>query len=117
MKLKIKGETSFFLFKVSLLKMGRSHANSTYKIHNPIRIRLLACLNLGLSFFNEHKFRHNFADCVKPLYSSSIKPETTLHFFLDCHNFLNIRRKLFDKTPEKVNQNSKCSNRLHYQFR
>ena len=103
MKLKIKDETSFFLFKVSLLIL--------------IRIRFLACLNLGLSFFSEHKFRHNFADCVKPLYSSSIKPETTLHFFLDCHNFLNIRGKLFDKTPEKVDENSKCSNRLHYQFR
>ena len=34
---------------------------------------------------------------MNPLCSSSIEPETTFHFFLDCHNFLNIRRKLFDK--------------------
>ena len=27
----------------------------------------------------------------------SIKPETTFHFFLHCRNFLNIRRKSFDK--------------------
>ena len=54
-------------------------------------------LCFGLSHFNEHKFRHNFADCVNSLCSSSIKPETTLLFFLHCHNFSNIRRKLFDK--------------------
>ena len=34
---------------------------------------------------------------MNPLCSHSIKRETTLHFFLTCHNFLNIRRKLFDK--------------------
>ena len=93
----IKGATSFSLFKASLLKIGRPHANSTYRIHNPVGIRLLTRLRLGLSHLNEHKFRLNFADCVIPLCSCSIKPETTLHFFLHCRNFLNIRRKLFDK--------------------
>ena len=85
------------MFKASLLKMGCPHANSSHRIHNPIGIRLLTCLRLGLSHLNEHKFRHNFADCVKPLCSCGIKPETKLHFFLHCCNFLNIRRKLFDK--------------------
>ena len=94
---KIKGATSFSLFKASLLKMGRPHANSTYRIHNPVGIRLHTRLRLVLSHLNEHKFRHNFADCVNPLCSCSIEPETTLHFFLHCCNFLNIRRKLFDK--------------------
>ena len=94
---KIRGATSFSLFKVSLLKMGRPHANSTYRIHSSVGIRLLTHLRLGLSRLNEHKSRHNFADCVNPLCSCSIKPQTTLHFFLHCHNFLNIRRKLFDK--------------------
>ena len=93
----IKGATSFSLFKASLLKMGRPHANSAYRIHNPVGIRLLTCLGLGLSHLNEHKFRHNFADCVNLLCSCSIKHETTLHFFLHCHNFLSSRRKLFEK--------------------
>ena len=92
----IKGATSFSLFKASLLKMGRLHVNSTYRIHNPVGIRLFTCLRLGLSHLNEHKSRHNFADCVKPLCSCSIKPETTLHFFLHCRNLLSIRRKLFE---------------------
>ena len=76
--------------------MGPPHANFTYRIHNPAGIRLLTRLRLGLSHPNELKFRHNFADCVNLLCSCGIDPETTLHFFLHCHNFLN-RRKLFDK--------------------
>ena len=94
---KIKVATSFSLFKASLLKVDRPHANFTYRIHNPVGIRLLTRLRLGLSHLNEHKFRHNFANCVNPLCSCSTEPETTLLFFLHCHNFLNIRRKLFDK--------------------
>ena len=94
---KIKGATSFSLFTASLLKIGRPYANSTYTIHNPDGKSLLRRLRLGLSHLNEHKFRHNFADCVNPLCSCCIEPETTLHVFLHCHNFLNIRRKLFDK--------------------
>ena len=69
---KIKGATSFSLFKISLLKMGRPHANSTYRIHNPVGIRLLTRLHLGLSHFNKDKFRYNSADCVNPLCSCCI---------------------------------------------
>ena len=77
--------------------MSRPHASNTYRIHNPFGIRLLTRLRLGLSHLNKHKVRHNFADCVNPLCSCSIESETTLHFFLFFHNFLSIRRKLFDK--------------------
>lgn len=79
---KIKGATSS-LFKAPLLKMDRPHANYTYRIHNPIRTRLLARLCHGLSHQNEHKFRHNFADSVNPLCSCNFKPETTLDFFFN----------------------------------
>ena len=65
-------------------------------MHNPVGIRLLTCLCLGLGHLNEDTFRHNFADCMNPLCSCSIEPQTTLNFFIHCHNFLNIRRKLLD---------------------
>ena len=94
---KIRSATSFSMFKDSLLKTCQSHTNSTYRIHNQIEIRLLTCLSLSLSYLNEHKFIHNFADCVNPLGSCSIKCQTTLHFFVHCWNFFNFRRKLFDK--------------------
>ena len=94
---KIKGASSFSLVKASLLKMGPSHANAAYRIHNPVGIRLFTCLYLGLGHLNKLTFWHNFADCVNPLCSCSTEPETTLRFFLHCHNFINIRRNLFDK--------------------
>ena len=78
---KIKGATSFFLFKASLLEIGHPHENSTHRIHNPVGIRLLTRLRLGLSHLNEQKFRNNFADCANPLCSCIIKPETKIHFF------------------------------------
>ena len=84
---KIKDAISFFLFKSSLLKMGCPYANSTYKTHNPVGIRPLMGLCLGISHLNKHKFRHNSSDCVSLLLSCSIKPETTLYFFLYCRNF------------------------------
>ena len=42
------------MLKTSLLKMGCPHANSTYKTHNPVGIRLLT--RLSLSLIQEHKF-------------------------------------------------------------
>ena len=85
------------MLKASLLKVGRPHANATYRIHNPVGIRLLTFFCLGLGHLNDDTFQHNFADCVNPRCSCSIESETTLNFFLHCHNFLNIRRKLLDK--------------------
>ena len=49
---KIKGTTTFSLLKASLLKMDRPHANSTYRIYNPVGIRLLTHLRLGLTHVN-----------------------------------------------------------------
>ena len=77
--------------------MGLPNANFTYKIHNPIRIRLLTRSGLGLRHLNDHECRYDFADCVNPLCCCSIERETTLEFFLHCRNFLNIRKKLFDQ--------------------
>ena len=78
---KIKGVSSFSLFKVSLLKIGCTHASSTYRIDNPVGIRLLTRLRLGLIHLNVYKFRHNFAHCVYLVCSWCIEPETTLYFF------------------------------------
>ena len=63
---KITGATSFSLLKTTLIKIGRPHTNSIYKISNPIGVRLLKRLRLGLTHLNEHKFRHNVAACVNP---------------------------------------------------
>ena len=83
-------------FKHFLLKIGRPTAKPTYNIHNPIGLKFLTRLRLGLSQLNEHKFKHNFQDCVNPLCSCSLEIESLSHLFLHCHNFTNISATLLD---------------------
>ena len=54
-------------FRNALLKTGRPAAKPIYNIHNPVGFKLLTRLRLGLNHFNEHKFKHNFQDCINPL--------------------------------------------------
>ena len=75
-----------------------------YNIHNPSGIKLLTRLRLGLSHLNEHKFNHNFDDCVNPFCTCSLEPESTLHFFLHCHHYNTIRSILF-KDLNSVDKN------------
>ena len=51
-------------------------------------------LRLGLNHLREHKFRHNFADTLNPLWPCSIELETKAHFFLRCHFYNVIRANL-----------------------
>ena len=94
--MEIRRSESFLSFEDSLLTIGRPTAKPTYNIHNPIGLKFLTRLRLGLSHLNEHKFKHNFQDCVKPLCSCSLEIESISHFFLHCHHFTNIRASLLD---------------------
>ena len=64
-----------------LLNFIRPTGNSTYKIYDPLGIKVLTRLRLGCSHHSEHKFRHNFADSLNPLCSCSLETKSTLHFF------------------------------------
>ena len=68
-------------FRNMLLNFIRPTGNSTYKIYDPLGIKLLTRLRLSFSYLSEHKFRHNFADTLSPLCSCSLKTEPALHFF------------------------------------
>ena len=78
-------------FKSSLLKIGGPTAKPTCNIHNPIGLKFLTRLRLGLSHLNEHKLKHNFQDC-----SCSLEIESLSHFFLHCHHFTNTHATLLD---------------------
>ena len=41
-------------------------------------------LRLGLGHLSEHKFNHNFQNCINPLCSCGMDIESTSHFFLHC---------------------------------
>ena len=57
-------------------------------------------MRLGLSHLGDHKFRHNFQDCVSCMCYYGQDIETTTHFLLQCPNHHCARKTLF----RKINQ-------------
>ena len=77
----LRNTKSYLIFRNSLLKIGRPIQNSIFKILDPLGIKFLTRLKLGRSHLNEHRFRHNFQDCLNPICSCSLEVEPTVHFF------------------------------------
>ena len=65
--------------------------SNVYNIFDPIGLKFLNSLRLGFSHLNEHRFRHNFQDCMHPLYFRSLEIEDTSHYLLDFHRFSHYR--------------------------
>ena len=63
--------------------------NSVFGIFNPLGLKFITRLWLGLSHLNEHRFKHNFNDCINPLCKCSL--DSTVHYFLHC-NYYNSAR-------------------------
>ena len=59
-------------------------------------MRFLTRLRLGLNHLNEHIFNHNFRNCINSLCTYILDVESTVHFFLPCHHYHNIRSKLLN---------------------
>ena len=74
----------------------------TFNIHNSLGLKLLTRLRLGLSHLH---------DCINPLCSCSLEVESTVHFFLHCHNFVNIRNTLLNKLNSISCDITNCSDR------
>ena len=94
------------------MKRIRPLAAPVYNIHNPLGLKLLTRLRLGLSHLNDHRFNHNFENCLNPLCTWSLEVESTTHFFLQCHHFnticitLNNSLKAIDKDILKLSDSS-----------
>ena len=96
----IRDSSSINVFKKELLKFIRPEPNSTYNINDTKGLKLLTRLRLGLSHLGDHKFRHNFQDCVSPMCYCGQDIETTTHFLLHCPNYHCARKTLFNKINE-----------------
>ena len=96
--IKLRTSKSLLSFRRNLLNSdeGRPPPKPIYNIHNPAGIKFLTRLRLGLSHLREHKFNHNFEDCINPLCSCSLETESIAHYFLHCHHFSEFRTTLFD---------------------
>ena len=93
--MKVRKANSLMSFKNSL-RVGQPTAMPMYGIHNPVGLKFLPSLRLGLSHLNEYKFKHNFKDCVNPSCSYNLEIESPSHFFLHCHYFTNTCLTLLD---------------------
>ena len=60
------------------MKSGPPTLNLVYKIPDPLSLKLLTRLRLGLSHLKEHRFNHNFDSCINTLYSCSLEVESTI---------------------------------------
>ena len=94
--IKIRISESVLLFKSKLLAFIRPNQCNIYNIFDPIGLKLLSRLHLGLSHLNEHEFRHSFQDCLNPLCSCSLEIEDTTHYLLHCRHFSNNRYDLMN---------------------
>ena len=95
--LNIRNSERLSAFRKNLLNFTLPRANSIFDIHNPIRIKLLTRLRLGLSHLHEHKFRHRFQNTLNPLCKCGKYIESTMHLFVHCTNFLIPRQTPFEK--------------------
>ena len=75
----------------------RPTANSIFGCHNPIGVKLLTTLRLGLSHLREHKFKDSFHDILDPLCNCGKEVETPFDFLLSCPNYSDERLTLLSK--------------------
>ena len=85
------------IFKSKILKFIRPTANSIFGCHNPIGVKLLTRLQLGLSHLRKHKFKHEFQDTLNPIFSCGKEVETTFHFLRSCPYYSDERLTLLSK--------------------
>ena len=92
----IRNAETYASLRKMLLNFKRPKRNSTYKIYDPLRIKLLTRLRLCFSHLLEHRFKHNFTDSLNPLCSCSLEAESTLYFFPTLPKLHYITRSPYD---------------------
>ena len=92
----IRNSESIAIFKSRLLSLIRPFQSNVYNILDSIGLKLLTRLRLGFSHLNEHKFRHDFQECLNPLCLCNFEIEDTTHYLLRCQYFSEHRINLIN---------------------
>ena len=95
---------SISIFKSNILKFIYPKPNNVYYSHNPKGIKLLTRFRFGLDYLCEHKFKHNFEDCLNPLCLCNKEIETSTHYQLHCPTYIDERL-----TPQNKTISINCS--------
>ena len=86
-------------YQAALATTGATQGTSRDRIYAELGLesrKLEDGLHLKFSHLNEHRFRHNFEECVNLLYSCSLKTEDTENYLLHCHHFTPLRINLMN---------------------
>ena len=100
----IRSSESLALFKKSILQFIRPTPNRTFKCHNPTRIKPITKLRLGLIRLRDHKFKHNFLECLNPICCCGKDIETTIRYLLHCPIFSD-ERSIFLNNIRSIDEN------------
>ena len=79
-------------FKLGILALVRPPPKRIFDIHDPIGLKWLFQLRLGLSPLYAHKKYHNFSDTLCDKCDVCKRTENLEHFFLNCIRFAETRR-------------------------
>ena len=90
----LRNSKSFVDFKNSILKFIRPSPSNVFNCNNYKSIRLTMRLRVGMSHLCEHKFKHNFQNCLNPICSCGLDIESTSQFLLHCPTFNDERYTL-----------------------
>ena len=85
-----------------MLKFIRPTPSNVFNCNNHKGIRLIMQLPIGKSHLHEHKFKHNFADCLNPVCSCRLDIESTSNFLLHCPTFNDEQYTLLNKIDCKL---------------
>ena len=75
---------SFDIFKKHINSFFRPETRSIFGIHDPMDLKYLFQLRVGLSPLRSHKWRHNFADTPSELCHCNQGNEDTTHYLFSC---------------------------------
>ena len=81
----LQNSKGFGDFKNSFLKVIRPSPSNVFNCDNDKGIRLTTWLRVGMSHLREHKFKHNFQDCLNPICSCGLDIESSSNFLLQSY--------------------------------
>ena len=96
-------------FKNHLNLLFRPRVKSTFGVHDPLYLRYIFQLRVGLSPLKSHKKNHHFADTNSDLCSCSQSIEDNKHFLLECYSFMPHRALMLNSVNEILRKNNLTS--------
>ena len=97
-----KSQPSVKSFKTYINKNYlRSPGYPLFGICDKIGVKLLTKIRVNFSDLRDHRFHHNF-NCSTPLCRCGLDDETSVHYFLCCPLFTNVRATFLSKISDTI---------------